>query len=459
MTARQDATVPETAKGRRRWGSHLELRWRLSLLIGLLLTAALGLAALLAVSNARVAVSGEVDTSLRSAAASLDLTLSLIQGRDDAEIARALHGWVSAFADARHLCVALASSRAPLDRCSQAHEEHGVPGWFARGADLSDRREVREVRLATHVLRIHLVANPRDELREAWVDVRSLLLVMGVLAFAVNLCVFLAISWTLRPLDALVRAMEQIGDGQAPAALPAAGSPEVQVLSQGLAGLAQRIATGREQVRSLHLRNLDLQEEERRMVARELHDEIGQHVTAIEMETIRIGRMAPDEQDQRATRLQQLRESVAEIHRISRRLVGRLRPPSIESLGLVGALEALLERWREDHPDIELGADLDAACDGVSHERAVHLYRIVQESLSNAARHAQARQVWVAVRRGPEGLRLRVTDDGRGFDPARRTRGYGLAGMRERAEALNGFFEVRSRPGTGTVIEAGLPLQ
>jgi two-component system sensor histidine kinase UhpB len=262
----------------------MELRWRLSIAIGLLLTAALAAAAWVAVRNARVAVSGEVDTSLRSATASLTLTLALVEGHDDAEVERVLQAWAAGFTGARHLCVSLESSTAPGDRCVFPDAPRDVPAWFSEGADFTEPPVVRLVPLDGRTLRVHLAADPRDEMREAWVDLRSLLIVIGALAFAVNLCVFLTISFALRPLDRLVRAMEQIGRGERATALPQDGPPEIRLLSNKLGELEDRLARGREQVRSLHLRNLDLQEAERRMVARELHDEICQHVTAIEME-------------------------------------------------------------------------------------------------------------------------------------------------------------------------------
>lgn len=438
-------------------GSSITLRWRLSLAIGVLLTAALAASALVAVANARVAVANEVGASLHTASASLDLTLKLLPAHDPEAARAAVQLWVASYSGARHLCVTLDVWRDDAAHCPRRAANGGVPAWFARGADFDPEPVVRELDLGDQPLRVRLVADPGDELREAWVQVRGLLLLMGVLAFAVNLFVFLTIRAGLRPLSDLMRAMDQIGRGQPATALPRSGPPEVTVLSEGLAELEARIARGRDEVRALHLRNLDLQEDERRMVARELHDEIGQHVAAIEMETIRLSRLAPAELEQRRLRLQQLRASVAEIHRVSRRLVNRLRPPSIQTLGLVGALEALFERWRDDHPEPRLSAEIDPACDEVPHDRAVHLYRLVQESLSNAVRHAQARVIVVRVAVEHEAVVVAVVDDGCGFDTTRETRGYGLAGMRERVEALAGRFEVMSRPGAGTRVEARLP--
>ena len=423
------------------------------------------LAAFIAVSNARVAVSDEVDASLHTATASLDLTLELLRGRPDGEMDDAIRHWAAAYSGGRHLCVSVESrsgddpfSRASF-RCTLTDDLPGVPSWFARGTEITEPPVVRDLPMSTQDLRIYLVADPRDESREAWADVREQLLLMGVLALTVNICVFIAVSHGLRPLRRLMTAMDRIGRGDLHPDLPQSGAPEMQVLSEGLREMAARIDQGREQVRSLHLRNLDLQEDERRMVARELHDEIGQHVTAIEMETIRITRMAPEEQAQRDARLQQLRSSVSEIHRVSRRLVHRLRPPSIEALGLIAALEGLLDRWRNEHPDIELVAELAPEGDEVSTERGVHLYRIVQESLSNAARHSGARTVWVRLEVDGEQVRVQVTDDGRGFDSGGATRGFGLAGMRERVEALAGKFELRSKGGAGTIVEAVIPLR
>lgn len=436
----------------------MELRWRLSLVIGVLLTAALTLAAIVAVGNTREAVQREIGASLLTAEASLDLTLSLLSDQGANDVDAALTRWSSGYAGGRHLCVAIDS---PLQRqrpCAVSSEVDGVPDWFAKGADAVHPPVMRSVETEAGRLSVYLVTDPRDELREAWTDVRGLLALMGLLAFAVNGCIFVAVSRGLRPLRELVGAMDQIGRGEATPGLSHGGAYEMQVLSQGLQGLAKRLAQAREVVRRLHLRNLDVQEEERRMVARELHDEIGQHVAAIEMETIRIGRMSAAEEVERQLRLKQLRQSIAEIHRLSRSLIHRLRPPAIESLGLSAALDALFDRWRQDYPEADLRYDIESDVDRMAASRAVHLYRIAQESLSNVARHAGARKVWVGVDLQGDRIRLQVIDDGCGFDPGTTYPGFGLVGMRERVEALSGQIDVRSRAAAGTIVEVLIPV-
>jgi len=437
---------------------NLELRWRLSLVIGLLLTATMSVGAAIAVSDARVAVGDEVNASLRAATANLDVTLALLRGRPASEVESALQLWSATYTDGRHLCVALDRPSQPSMRCHQVTDVSKVPAWFSRGAEVIEPAVVHEVALEGGVLRVHLVPDPGDELREAWSDVRNLLLLIGLLAFSVNLCIFLALSHGLKPLRQLMLAMDQIGRGLPMPALSDRGAFEMRTLLQGLRELSQRLVQGREALNALHLRNLELQEDERRFVARELHDEIGQHVTAIEMEVIRIGHLDPADLPQRQERLAQIRESVSQVHRVSRRLAHRLKPPAIDRLGLAGSIRSMTERWREDLHGVELHLDLDAACDRIPDELAVHVYRIVQESLSNATRHAQAGNVWVRVALQGAVVIVRIHDDGRGFDAASSTAGFGLAGMRERAQALSGRFNVESAADQGTMIEAIIPL-
>lgn len=438
----------------------LELRWRLSLLIGVLLTATLAVAAVVATMGAREAVEREVGASLRTAESSLDLIVDLLAEVSPDRAEDVLRKWAGGYADGRHLCIAIV----PMDTagvaggCRIPEAVPGVPLWFSRGVNPSGPIVSRTVEGSGGALRIDLVSDPGDELREAWTDASGLLALIGVLALIVNVGVFVALSRGLQPLGELVRAMDRIGRGQPVGLRAGRGAHEMQVLAEGLHELAERLKQSRDIVGQLHLRNLDLQEEERRMVARELHDEIGHHVAAIEMETIRIARMTPEDETLRQARLQQLRASIAEIHRVSRDLIRRLRPPAIESLGLSAALEAMLDRWIADHPDVDLRYEIAPACDRTAVTRAVHVYRIVQEALSNIARHARARNAWVRLWLDGEQVRLEMADDGVGFDPDRAVSGFGLVGIRERVEALAGTLEVHSGTGRGTRLAAAIPV-
>jgi PAS domain S-box-containing protein len=226
---------------------------------------------------------------------------------------------------------------------------------------------------------------------------------------------------------------------------------------------AQECAHHSRQLRALSSRMLTVQEDERRRLARELHDEIGQGLTAakIRLQAIELsclGSQRPIAFD----KLQEAASSVAEALEQVRSLSGALRPLHLEDLGLVTALESLLKRsasaagwvthFEDDLGAERLGAEVELAC-----------YRVAQEALTNCMRHAAASFVRLGLRRTDSVLELTVRDDGRGFDrEALRSggegSGLGLLGMQERVCALGGAFEVSASAPGGTEIRARFPL-
>ncbi len=213
-------------------------------------------------------------------------------------------------------------------------------------------------------------------------------------------------------------------------------------------------ARSRADLRELSARLLKAQESERRTLARELHDEVGQSLTAILMET---GGAECAESPER------VREHLASIRSLAEKTVNQvrdiallLRPSMLDDFGLAPALNwHAREMAKRSGMRIHLAAD-DAVND-ISEEHKTCIYRLVQEALNNAARHAGARTVEVSVRREQGQVVCEIRDDGVGFDAAN-TRGMGLLGMEERVNRLGGSFLVTSQPGRGALIRAVLPL-
>jgi signal transduction histidine kinase len=208
-------------------------------------------------------------------------------------------------------------------------------------------------------------------------------------------------------------------------------------------------------------RLFDSQEQERAHIARDLHDGLGQDLTAL-MVGLRTIEQAGDLETVR-TRAAELRELAAAAHGDVRRLARGLRPVVLEELGLVAALERLGEDFQRTH-QVKVTLESDALPPRRLEPAAeAALYRIVQESLANVARHAQARAVELVLRHEGESLLLSIRDDGRGFDAADlealkgREGSFGLASIRERASMLGGDCSVRARPGEGTTIEIRVP--
>jgi signal transduction histidine kinase len=207
-------------------------------------------------------------------------------------------------------------------------------------------------------------------------------------------------------------------------------------------------------LRELSARLVRAQENERRTLARELHDEVGQSLSAILMEA---------DGAQCAERETELRDHLAAIHRLAEKTVNEvrdiallLRPSMLDDFGLVPALNwHAREMSKRTRIDILVTAD-DAAGD-LPDEHKTCIYRLAQEALNNCARHASARRVEVGVARTAGRVTLTVRDDGAGFD-TRYTRGMGILGMEERVRRLGGEFRIESQPGRGTTILAQLPL-
>ena len=205
------------------------------------------------------------------------------------------------------------------------------------------------------------------------------------------------------------------------------------------AELYQRLKT-REAERSRLLRRLLLvQEEERRRVGRELHDDLGAELTAALL-ALKTGH--PEAARER------IRSAMATVRRVAR----ALRPQALEELGLEGALRALLEGT---------GLPFELAVDTGRLDPLVELvaFRVLQEAVTNAVRHGEPRRLTLRLAREGDRLLGELVDDGRGFDPAATPPGVGLVGMRERVEQLGGELAVESRPGAGTRVRFSLPLE
>ena len=245
---------------------------------------------------------------------------------------------------------------------------------------------------------------------------------------------------------------------------------------QHLAGVSKRDAAGRavatfgvlrdistqkqaeDDLRELSRRLIRAHEEERALLARELHDDVTQRLAVLAIDVGRAERAAVE--NTQAEAMQAVREGIVRLSEDIHTLAYHLHPSVLEELGLVEALQIECERVGRK-ANIPLDADLAPPPVGLGKDAALCLYRVAQEALNNLARHAGARTAGVTLRPLRGGVMLAVRDDGVGFDPARRQvrRSLGLASMRERVRLVDGTLDVESAPGEGTSITAWVPLQ
>lgn len=237
---------------------------------------------------------------------------------------------------------------------------------------------------------------------------------------------------------------------------------DVRRVTEENARLLARLGEGERRFRLISRGILRIQEAERGRISRELHDGVGQSLTALKMQLELLERDAAGD-PALAARLAALEEVADRALQDVRQISRLLRPQMLDELGLVPTLR-WLARTTQEGTGLAVDLSVEDMEERVGPELETAVYRLAQEALANAARHARASRAQVRVRRERGRLLVSVRDDGRGFDPARAlaggddAAGGGLRGMRDRVHLFAGRFEVRSAPGEGTAIEIELPL-
>jgi signal transduction histidine kinase len=231
---------------------------------------------------------------------------------------------------------------------------------------------------------------------------------------------------------------------------------------ENLQHLAEKLQIQSEQLRKLSWKLIEVQENTLRHVARDLHDEFGQILTAVGAMLTRASQRGLDKDSIFVQDVERVKKTVEDTLQNVRDTSQMFRPAILDDFGMEPTLEWFASQFSRQ-TGIQVHFDRDAADYGVPAESAIHIYRIVQAALSNVARHSGAREAWVSLKGRNGGLLLEIRDNGKGFDlPAAMDRsvgdGIGLMGMHERAQHLNGSVDVRSTPGQGTVVEVQIPL-
>ncbi len=320
--------------------------------------------------------------------------------------------------------------------------------------------------------RLLIQANSSRAVLDGWDSLMQLLWVGAIALAVINLAVFWFAGRILRPLQIVVEGLKRMEAGDYGARLPELGGREGRLMSatfnrtaQAVAdSVADRRAAAEAQDRLRENRELTQMiqshiEEERRLIARELHDELGQSITAIRSFGLIIQQQARPEDERVAEAARLLVDTAGQMYQAVHEMIPRLRPFALDSFGLGDAVADLVAAWRARHTGVPIVLQLADPLPQLGATQSLCAYRILQEALTNAFRHAAARQVTVSVGTEADELVVRVSDDGIGLDPGWEHSGhYGVRGMRERAVASGGSLQLISGPHQGTQVVARLPL-
>ena len=267
----------------------------------------------------------------------------------------------------------------------------------------------------------------------------------------------------VRSLDRFAEAMAEVGAGDYRTRFVGRLPPELARLRDSFNRMATRLADSVSENRRLTEQLLSLQDQERAELARDLHDEVSPFLFAIGIDAATAGRLiAQNRVGEALAHVRSVTEAVSHIQQQVRRILGRLRPLHLEEIGLPQAIEDIVAFWRRRRPEVAFDVVVAAEPDGLSEATGETIFRIVQEGVSNAVRHAAPASVTVVVDRArraridADDVVIRISDDGCGMATPQRI-GYGLRGIAERVGAIGGSLTLSNRSGAGLALTAVLP--
>lgn len=343
-----------------------------------------------------------------------------------------------------------------------------APEWFARLL----RPDVAGRTLAIDGGELVIEPETSRAILDGWDTMRVLLAIGCALFVMINLLVQQLLARSVSPLERVVAGLRQMEAGDFHTRLPDLPGREagemsaafnrmaaaVEVSVEAVASAAEsraHLAAQRELTHTLHQRI----EAERRSLARELHDELGQQVTAIKSIAYVLAQRAEPGDSALRTATRALVDCSDQLYDSMHAMIPRLRPLALDDLGLVAAVADLVDDWRQRAASITFDLAAHDVADELPDALTIAAYRIVQEAVSNAIRHGQPSRIDVSLRQSGDDLLIAVSDDGRGLPAnAMTTATFGLRGMRERAEGLGGDLRIGSAAASGTVLEARLPI-
>lgn len=427
----------------------MSLRVRLSLIVSLLYLAGLLLGAGFLIANARQRVTDEVGAAAMLASQLLEPLFT------DAGVARdqtRLLDSLQQITEARHLDIYLeveGSGGQPRQAAAP-----NAPGWFVYLVQAPPERYA--VTLGDGSGRqLSIRTNPADEIDEVWTETRTFITVLSLVLLVANSLLYITVGRWLEPVNAIVASLDEAERGDFSGRVAAGPLPEMKAIAEKLNRFIAVLRSSKEETDRLTHMAVTIRENERRHLARELHDQMGQSISAVKAIAFSIAQRLRGTDDTSAEAATRIGAISNEIGGHVRSMMSRLRPALLDELGFVAAVQAMIDEWNRDHREsfcsctFRNGEEFAA----LDPDAQINLYRIVQEALTNVARHAQAEWVEVSLSAVNRRYTLIVADNGRGYAAPDTPHGMGLTGIRERSQALNGTLFIVTAPGAGVRIE------
>jgi len=431
----------------------MSLRYRVVIAVVLVLVLGAGAGLALAGWQARHWLRGELTSAQASGQLAVTRAYSDL-GRSDAPT-QDLKALVATFDGNRHIQAVLTAPDGRLLAASDPEPATLPPRWFA--ALLRER--IAPVRLigprGAGVVELRPVYT--NDVAAVWPEFLDLAFVLSLSCLAGAVLVWVVVGRALEPLSAVGHVLPRIGGGDYAARAPETGPPELEGLARGVNEMAERLAAMRTRNRALEDQILTLQDEERADIARDLHDEIGPHLFAANVDlSMMAGHISAGRPEAALEQVGAVQVAIAHMQRLVRDILGRLRPPRLMELGLAAAILDLIDFWRLRRPEVTFETRLPPDDYAAPEPVLETAYRLVQESLSNAVRHSTPTLIAVTLEERGAALWVEVRNDGAPQGDA--VPGFGLTGMIERVAAAGGTVDAGPADPGAWRVRASLPL-
>jgi two-component system sensor histidine kinase UhpB len=301
-------------------------------------------------------------------------------------------------------------------------------------------------------------ANPLNEISEVWDESLAFFGLLCSLIFLVFVTIHVILSRVLKAISIIVQRLARVEQGDYQTQLPHFSSEDMNQIARAMNHLIEKLNASQQENRALTQHTLAIQEEERQRLAQELHDELGQSLTAIKVMTVTVAKL-----DNGANALiKQSTDHVVSIcdhlMHVVRSMMQQLHPLVLTQLGLKAALDDLTTHWQKRYDlHILFRCHCDIAL--LPETMCIHIFRMVQEGLTNVVRHANASSVTIDLSIDDNHqLHLIMCDNGQGCDAQHIQKGFGLLSMRERVRSLQGEFHIQTQPQQGMAIHIHIPL-
>jgi two-component system, NarL family, sensor histidine kinase UhpB len=333
-----------------------------------------------------------------------------------------------------------------------------VPDWFVRLLTIPELDAAYPIMIGPeHVGDIVFTPDLSADVLEKWMGFLAIVSSGSALMLLAALSAYFTAGAALRPLEQLGAGLTRMRGGNYDSMIPAAGPPEIRRSCQEANELASTLKRLSQDNRSLLRKIVSLQDDERRELAQELHDELGPLLFAIRANATALAEAAIESNSEPGASVQGILRAAEALQQVNRRILEGLSPLYVQDLGLEQSIRTLLRNAQAQAPALKLTSRIDRRLNDIDRLLSQTTFRVIQEGITNVLRHAQANTMEVDAALAGEDVAIEISDDGVGFT-ADSAFGRGLTGMRERVRALNGTFELLRERGR-TLVRCRLPLE